>query len=91
MLFLEHTLLVNSADVIAHLVLGLDVVDLEPATLLRGQRFDEAQIYGVVENDFFHQVSLGAAPVQPGVAEMMPEPVPVHRHPHSRPRRTITW
>jgi len=55
-LFLEHTLLVNSAEVIAHLVLGLDVIDLKPATLLRGQRFDEAQIYGVVEDDFFDWV-----------------------------------
>ena len=28
----------------------------------------------------FHQVSLGPAAVQPGVAEMVPEPVRVHRH-----------
>lgn len=52
-LFLEHTLLVNSAEVIAHLVVGLDVTDMQPATLLGGQRFDLAQIYGVVEEDFF--------------------------------------
>ncbi|MGW3363676.1 N-6 DNA methylase [Streptosporangium canum] len=55
-LFLEHTLLVNSAEVIAHLVLGLDVTDMQPATLLGGQRFDLAQIYGVVEADFFDWV-----------------------------------
>ncbi|QYC44288.1 putative type I restriction enzymeP M protein [Nonomuraea coxensis DSM 45129] len=55
-LFLEHTLLVNSAEVIAHLVLGLDVTDMQPATLLAGQRFDLAQIYGVVEADFFDWV-----------------------------------
>lgn len=52
-LFIEHTLLMNMADVIAHLVAGLDVLDLEPATILSGQRFDRAQILGVVEPDFF--------------------------------------
>jgi hypothetical protein len=55
-LFLEHTLLVNSAEVIAHLVLGLDVTDMQPATLLAGQRFDLAQIFGVVEEDLFDWV-----------------------------------
>jgi hypothetical protein len=52
-LFLEHTLLVNSAEIIAHLVVGLDVTDMQPASLLGGQRFDLAAIYGVVERDFF--------------------------------------
>lgn len=55
-LFIEHTLLVNSAEVIAHLVLGLDVTDMQPATLLKGQQFELAQIYGVVEEDFFDWV-----------------------------------
>ncbi|MGH3977427.1 MAG: N-6 DNA methylase [Pseudonocardiaceae bacterium] len=55
-LFLEHTLLVNSSEIIAHLVVGLDVTDLQPATLLGGQRFDVAAIYGVVERDFFDWV-----------------------------------
>lgn len=55
-LFLEHTLLVNSAEVIAHLVVGLDVTDLQPATLLGGHRFALSQIYGVVEEDFFDWV-----------------------------------
>src|SRR5271166_534415 len=55
-LFLEHTLLVNSADVIAHLVLSLSVTDMKPATLLGGQQFVVAQIYGVVEDDFFDWV-----------------------------------
>ena len=55
-LFLEHTLLVNSAEVIAHLVVGLDVTDMQPATLLAGRRFELAQIYGVVEEDFFDWV-----------------------------------
>ena len=52
-LFIEHTLLMNMADVIAHLVAGLNVLDLEPATILSGQRFERAQILGVVESDFF--------------------------------------
>ena len=55
-LFLEHTLLVNSAEVIAHLVLGLNVTAMQPATLLGGQHFVLAQIYGVVEDDFFDWV-----------------------------------
>lgn len=55
-LFLEHTLLVNSAEIIAHLVVGLDVTDMQPASLLGGQRFDLAAIYGVVERDFFDWV-----------------------------------
>jgi SAM-dependent methyltransferase len=55
-LFLEHTLLVNTAEIIAHLVLGLDVEDLQPATLLGGQRFETAGIHGVVEADFFDWV-----------------------------------
>lgn len=53
-LFIEHTLLMNSADTIAHLVLGIDVLDLQPTTLLSGQRFDQAGIFGVVEQDFFN-------------------------------------
>jgi SAM-dependent methyltransferase len=55
-LFLEHTLLVNSAEIIAHSVLGLDVTDMQPASLLAGQRFAMAQIYGVVDQDFFDWV-----------------------------------
>lgn len=55
-LFIEHTLLVNSAEIIAHLILGLDVTDLQPASILRGQLFETSQIYGVVEQDFFDWV-----------------------------------
>ncbi|MGH3905547.1 MAG: N-6 DNA methylase [Pseudonocardiaceae bacterium] len=55
-LFLEHTLLVNSAEIIAHLVVGLDVTDMAPASLFGGHRFDNAAIYGVVEHDFFDWV-----------------------------------
>lgn len=55
-LFLEHTLLVNSADVIAHLVLGLDVTQLSPATVLSGAQFSAHGLYGVVDRDFFDWV-----------------------------------
>lgn len=55
-LFLEHTLLVNTAEIIAHLVLGVDVEDMAPASLLAGARFEAAGIFGVVEPDFFDWV-----------------------------------
>ena len=55
-LFIEHTLLVNSAEIIAHAVLGLQPESITPAALLGGERFDESGIYGVVEQDFFDWV-----------------------------------
>lgn len=55
-LFLEHTLLVNSAEIIAHLVLGLNAEDLGPATLLSGDQFAVAGLHGVVDRDFFDWV-----------------------------------
>jgi SAM-dependent methyltransferase len=55
-LFLEHTLLVNSAEIIAHLVVGLDAEALTPATLLSGAQFSLAGLHGVVDRDFFDWV-----------------------------------
>lgn len=55
-LFLEHTLLVNSAEIIAHLVLGLDAENMSPTTLLAGSQFTTAGLYGVVDRDFFDWV-----------------------------------
>lgn len=55
-LFIDHTLLVNTSEIIAHAVLGLPVQQLAPATLLSGDQFDEAGVYGVVESDFFDWV-----------------------------------
>jgi SAM-dependent methyltransferase len=55
-LFVEHTLLVNTAEIIAHAVLGLDVRTISPASLLTGAKFAEHGIYGVVESDFFDWV-----------------------------------
>ena len=55
-LFLEHTLLVNSAEIIAHCVLGVDVKNMGPVSLLTGAKFEESGIFGVVEADFFDWV-----------------------------------
>lgn len=55
-LFVEHTLLVNTAEVIAHAVLGLEIGQLLPATLVSGEKFAEHGIHGVVEPDFFDWV-----------------------------------
>lgn len=55
-LFIEHTLLVNTAEIIAHSVLGLRTSDVNPASLLSGVKFAEAGINGVVEPDFFDWV-----------------------------------
>lgn len=55
-LFIEHSLLVNSSEIIAHAVLGLPVEHITPASLLSGEKFSESGIYGVVESDFFDWV-----------------------------------
>lgn len=55
-LFIEHTLLVNSAEIIAHAVLGLPIETLSPSSLLTGAKFDEVGVHGVVEMDFFDWV-----------------------------------
>ncbi|MBK6576268.1 MAG: N-6 DNA methylase [Sandaracinaceae bacterium] len=55
-LFVEHTLLVNTAEIIAHAVLGLSPEHLAPRSLLSGAKFDEAGVHGVVESDFFDWV-----------------------------------
>ena len=55
-LFLEHTYLTIIAELLAHLIIGYDVRHEKPATLLSGKLFSEAQISGVVEEDFFDWV-----------------------------------
>jgi SAM-dependent methyltransferase len=55
-LFVNHTLLVVTAEVIAHAVVGYSPAQLAPATVLSGALFDQAQIAGVVEEDFFDWV-----------------------------------
>lgn len=55
-LFIDHTLLVISSEIIAHAVVGIDPVLLAPASVLGGQRFAQAGISGVIEEDFFDWV-----------------------------------
>jgi SAM-dependent methyltransferase len=55
-LFVEHSLLVATAEVIAHAVVGLEPAVLPPAKILSGQQFAQAGISGVVEEDFFDWV-----------------------------------
>lgn len=55
-LFIDHTLLVLTAEAIAHAVLGFDISkagNLSPRALADGAEFAKAQIHGVVEADFF--------------------------------------
>lgn len=55
LLFVDHTLLVATAKVIGHAVLGirLDETDITASALMSGALFTEASITGVVEADFF--------------------------------------
>lgn len=58
-LFLNHTLLVIQAEIIAHAALGFDISptgQMEAKTLTTGSEFENASIYGVVEADFFDWV-----------------------------------
>ncbi|WP_197701253.1 N-6 DNA methylase [Micromonospora coriariae] len=58
-LFVDHTLLVLTAEIIAHAVVGFDVSatgELTPASLAQGVVFSGAQIHGAVEADFFDWV-----------------------------------
>lgn len=55
-LFIDHTLLVLTAEIIAHAVLGFDISKagpLTPADLASGTQFARSQVSGVVESDFF--------------------------------------
>ena len=58
-LFINHTLLVITAELIAHAAIGWDVSPsggLTPTELTTGSKFQDAQIHGVVEADFFDWV-----------------------------------
>lgn len=63
-------LLVLTAEIIAHAVVGLDPADpsIAPATIAGGGLFAQAQLWGVIESDFFDwpvDVSGGATFVGP--------------------------
>jgi SAM-dependent methyltransferase len=55
-LFVEHTYLVNTAEIIAHALVGFDLTSIAPASLLSGGQFEQSGIAGVVEADFFDWV-----------------------------------
>jgi hypothetical protein len=55
-LFVDHTYLVNTAEVIAHALVGFDPESITPASLLSGSKFEEGGISGVIEADFFDWV-----------------------------------
>jgi len=63
-LFLEHTYLVVVVELIAHVVIGLDIREVREETsaqsLLSGEFFSQAKIGGVVEADFFDWVARAA-------------------------------
>jgi len=52
-LFVDHTLLVIEAEVIAHLVLGLHPEQMSPMDIVSGATFRLHDVFGVVESDFF--------------------------------------
>lgn len=72
-LFLTHTMLVVEAEIIAHLVVGLDPTSLEANDILSGEQFHLAGITNVVESDFFDwpaEVEGGAELIQDLVREI---------------------
>lgn len=58
-LFLEHTYLVLVAELVAHAVVGFNIEDpsLTGRALVSGELFATAEIWGVVERDFFDWVT----------------------------------
>lgn len=52
-LFLKHSLLVYQAEIVAHLVVGLQIGNLSSSDLVLGKAFKEVEIFNVVEEDFF--------------------------------------
>jgi hypothetical protein len=58
-LFIDHTLIVIIAEIVAHAAVGFDITlhgGLTARALTCGSEFANAQIYGVVEEDFFDWV-----------------------------------
>jgi len=52
-LFVLHTYLVISAELIAHSTVGLPIIGVSASALLSGEEFRSAELNGVVEADFF--------------------------------------
>lgn len=55
-LFVEHTYLVLTAEVVAHAAVGLVPGSIPPSALVTGRRFADVGIHGVAEADFFDWV-----------------------------------
>ncbi len=58
--FINHTLLVLTAEIIAHAVVNIDVsaaANITAVDLVEGTEFSRSQIHGVVEADFFDWVA----------------------------------
>ncbi|GAB3271915.1 hypothetical protein [Kineosporia babensis] len=62
-LFISHTLLVLTAEVIAHAVIGFNVStgEISPKRLVSGSAFNDVYIHGVVESDFLTGFSMRRA------------------------------
>jgi hypothetical protein len=56
-LFLDHTLLVVEAELIAHLVIGENPNNYSPSEIVSGEVFRRAGIFNVVAQDFFDWVA----------------------------------
>ena len=58
-LFINHTLLVMMAKLIGHCVLGVqpDAGNISARELMSGKVFDDAEIEGVIESDFFDWIT----------------------------------
>ena len=74
-LFVTHTYLVLTAELIAHAVVGIDVdaPGEDVRALLEGQRFSNSGLHGVVEADFFDwpAASPAGAPVVRAIARRL--------------------
>ena len=56
-LFIDHTLIVVEAEIIAHLVLGVNPNEHDPRAVVSGAVFRESGIFNVVAEDFFDWVA----------------------------------
>jgi hypothetical protein len=74
-LFVTHTYLVLTAELLAHEVMGIDIAapGTDVRALLEGQQFDLAGLHGVVEADFFDwpAVTPDGHPVIKGIARRL--------------------
>lgn len=74
-LFVTHTYLVLTAEILAHAVMGIPIeaVEEDVRALLEGRQFDLAGLHGVVEADFFDWPAAvpAGAPIIRGIARRL--------------------